>query len=41
MTRWRKRIGETGADELLKETIETGLKPKAVKSYQLERADRL
>ena len=25
MTRWRKRIGETGAEELLKETIAAGL----------------
>jgi len=39
MTRWRKRIGEAGAEELLKETIETGLKLKAVKSYQLKRVN--
>ncbi|MBW2091743.1 MAG: transposase, partial [Deltaproteobacteria bacterium] len=37
MTRWRKRIGEAGAEELLKETIEAGLKLKAVKSFQLKR----
>ena len=29
MTRWRHRIGETGAEELLKDTIEAGLKLKA------------
>jgi len=37
MTRWRKRIGEAGAEELLKETIEAGLKLKAVKAFQLKR----
>ena len=37
MTRWRKRIGEAGAEELLKETIEAGLKLKAVKVSQLAR----
>ena len=37
MTRWRKRIGEAGAEELLKETIEAGLKLKAVKRTQLKR----
>jgi len=37
MTRWRKRIGEAGAKELLKETIEAGLKIKAVKPIQLKR----
>jgi IS5 family transposase len=35
MTRWRKRIGEAGSEELLKETIEAGLKLKAVKVSQL------
>ena len=39
MTRWRKRIGEAGAEELLKETIEAGLRLKAVKSYQLKRVN--
>jgi len=39
MTRWRKRIGEAGAEELLKETIEAGLKLKAVKSFQLKRVN--
>ena len=36
MTRWRNRIGEAGAEELLKETITAGLKLKAVKAYQLK-----
>ena len=39
MTRWRKRIGKSGAEELLKETIEAGLKLKAVKSSQLKRVN--
>jgi IS5 family transposase len=39
MTRWRKRIGEAGAEELLKETIKAGLKIKAVKPYQLKRVN--
>jgi len=39
MTRWRKRIGETGAEGLLKETIEAGLKLKAVKPSQLMRVN--
>jgi IS5 family transposase len=39
MTRWRKRIGEAGAEELLKETIQAGLKTKAVKSHQLKRVN--
>ncbi|MFH2123439.1 MAG: IS5 family transposase [Pseudomonadota bacterium] len=37
MTRWRKRIGEAGAEELLKETLEAGLRMKAVKTSQLKR----
>ena len=37
MSRWRHRIGESGAEELLKATIESGLKIKAVKSFQLKR----
>jgi IS5 family transposase len=37
MCRWRKRIGDAGAEELLKETIEAGLKLKAVKSFMLKR----
>ncbi len=39
MTRWRNRIGEAGAEELLKETIAAGLKLKAVKPYQLKRVN--
>jgi transposase, IS5 family len=39
MTRWRSRIGEAGAEELLKETIATGLTLKAVKPHQLKRVN--
>jgi len=39
MTRWRKRIGEAGAEELLGETIKAGLKIKAVKPHQLKRVN--
>ncbi len=39
MTRWRKRIGEKGAEELLKQTIEAGLKLKAIKTSQLKRVN--
>jgi len=39
MSRFRKRIGEAGAEELLKETIEAGLKMKAIKPHQLKRVN--
>lgn len=39
MSRWRKRIGEAGAEELLKETIAAGLKLKVVKLHQLKRVN--
>ena len=39
MTRWRKRIGEAGAEELLQETIQAGLRLKLVKASQLERVN--
>lgn len=39
MTRWRKRIGEAGAEELLTETIKAGLKLRAVKPFQLKRVN--
>jgi len=39
MTRWRSRIGEAGAEELLKETIDAGLRLKAVKPHQLKRVN--
>jgi len=39
MTRWRSRIGEAGAEELLKETVAAGLKLKAVKPHQLKRVN--
>jgi IS5 family transposase len=39
MTRWRKRIGEAGAEQLLKETIAAGLKLKAIKPHHLKRVN--
>ena len=39
MVRWRERIGEAGAEELLRQTVESGLRIKAVKPYQLKRAN--
>jgi IS5 family transposase len=39
MTRWRKRIGEAGAEEMLKETIASGLKIKAVKPHPFKRVN--
>jgi IS5 family transposase len=37
MCRWRKRIGDAGAEQMLQQTIEAGLKLKAVKPSQLKR----
>jgi IS5 family transposase len=39
MSRWRKRIGDAGAEELLKETIKAGLVLKAIKPHQLARVN--
>jgi len=39
MVRWRERIGEAGAEELLRQTLESGLKIKAIKKHQLKRAN--
>jgi len=39
MSRFRKRIGEAGAEELLKETIVAGLKLKAIKPHMLKRVN--
>ena len=36
MTRWRKRMGEKGAEQLLKETINAGIRMKAIRTVQLE-----
>jgi IS5 family transposase len=37
MCRCRKRIGDAGAEQLLQETIEAGLKLKALKAFMLKR----
>lgn len=39
MTRWRKRIGESGAEELLSETLAAGLRMKAIKRSELKRVN--
>lgn len=39
MTNWRKRIGQSGAEELLQSTIEAGLKLQAIKPSQLKRVN--
>lgn len=37
MSRWRKRVGQAGLEELLSETIRTGLRLKAIKPSDLKR----
>ena len=37
MTRWRQRLGESGAEQMLRVTIETGIKMGAVRPAQLKR----
>ncbi len=39
MTRWRKRVGEAGAEELLCETIRAGLRLNLIKPSQLARVN--
>lgn len=36
MTRWRKRMGEKGAEQLLRETINAGIQMKAIRPSQLQ-----
>lgn len=37
MTRWRNRLGEAGAEQMLRATIEAGMKMKAIRPAQLQR----
>jgi IS5 family transposase len=37
MTRWRKRVGEAGAEQMLRETINAGLRMKAIRPAELQR----
>ena len=37
MSRWRKRLGEAGAEEMLRVTIETGIEMKVVRASDLKR----
>ena len=39
MSRWRRRIGEAGAEELLRETIQAGLRLQIIKPSQLKRVN--
>ena len=39
MSRWRRRVGEAGAEELLKRTIEAGLGLKIIKPSELRRVN--
>jgi IS5 family transposase len=39
MSRWRKRVGEAGAEELLKESIRAGLRLSLIKPNQLARVN--
>lgn len=39
MSRWRRRVGEAGGEELLKQTIEAGLRLKVIKPSQLKRVN--
>jgi len=39
MSRWRRRVGEAGAEELLRETIETGLRTGAIRPSELRRVN--
>ena len=37
MTRWRQRLGEAGAEQKLRETIEAGMRMKAIRPAELQR----
>jgi len=37
ITRWRKRLGEAGAEQMLRETIEVGMRMNAIRPAELQR----
>ena len=39
MTRWRHRLGEAGAEAMLKETIETAVRMKVITPTQIKRVN--
>jgi len=39
MTRWRKRLGEAGAEQMLRATIETGMAMRVIRPAQLQRVN--
>jgi IS5 family transposase len=39
MTRWRKRLGDAGAEQMLRATIEAGMKMRVIRSAELKRVN--
>ena len=39
MTRWRKRLGDAGAEQMLRETIEAGIKMGVIRPAELKRVN--
>ena len=39
MTRWRKRLGEAGAEQMLQVTIETGISMRVIRPAELKRVN--
>ena len=39
MTRWRQRLGEAGAEQMLRETLEAGMRMKVIRPAQLQRVN--
>jgi IS5 family transposase len=39
MTRWRKRLGEEGAELMLKQTIDAGMKMRVITPRQIKRVN--
>ncbi len=39
MTRWRKRLGDAGAEQMLRATIEAGMKMRVIRPAELKRVN--
>ena len=39
MTRWRKRLGEAGAEQMLRATLEAGMRMRAIRAAELKRVN--
>jgi IS5 family transposase len=37
MTRWRKRLGEAGAEQMLRATLEAGMRMRVIRTTELKR----